>query len=138
MEYPLNKTTVYAVKSILDTVCEQPVDAEVTLPDYCPDIERILRCSLTEWIDSESVSGGELSAQGSARISVLYIDADKHHIRSFEHQTPWSAAIEISAEITPATDITTPIPAIKREKSIVNKSTTASTASAALSIAKRE
>lgn len=99
MEYKLNKNTAYTVGYALDSVSEQPVDADVTLPDYCPDIERILRCSINPCVYSRNVSGGELSAEGEATIRVLYIDSVKKHIRSFEYRVPWSAAIPLK---TPA------------------------------------
>ena len=31
---------------LLDTVAEQLADVDLTLPDYCPDIEKILKCTL--------------------------------------------------------------------------------------------
>ncbi|MBQ3417339.1 MAG: DUF3794 domain-containing protein [Ruminococcus sp.] len=99
MEYKLNKHTVYAAQYALDSVTEQSVDADVILPDYCPDIERILRCSLSPCVYARSLSGGELSVEGEAAIHILYIDSNKKHIRSFEYQTPWSAAIPLK---TPA------------------------------------
>ena len=97
MEYKLNKNTVYAAKYALDSVTEQPVDADVILPDYCPDIERILRCSLNPCVYSRNLSGGELSVEGEAAIRVLYIDSDRKNLRSFEYQVPWSAAIPLKS-----------------------------------------
>ena len=32
--------------SVLDTVAEQLADVDLTLPDYCPDIEKILKCDI--------------------------------------------------------------------------------------------
>lgn len=93
MEYKLSKNTVYAEKCALDSVTEQAVDADVTLPDYCPDIERILRCSLIPHVYLHNLSGGELSVEGEGVISVLYIDSSKKNIRCFEHRFPWSASI---------------------------------------------
>ena len=99
MEYKLNKNTVYTARYALDSVTEQPVDADVTLPDYCPDIERILRCSMDPCVYTRNISGGELSAEGEAMIRVLYIDSMKKNIRSFEYRVPWSAEIGLK---TPA------------------------------------
>ena len=47
MEYNLKKSSIGILQTCLDTVSEQPVDIDFTLPDYCPDIEKILRCKIT-------------------------------------------------------------------------------------------
>ena len=41
MEYHLTKKSINTVRCALDTAVEQAVDIDLTLPDYCPDIERI-------------------------------------------------------------------------------------------------
>lgn len=40
MEYILEKNAVGVLTRALDSVSEQPVDIDFTLPDYCPDIEK--------------------------------------------------------------------------------------------------
>lgn len=98
MEYKLNKDTVYTVRYALDSVTEQPVDADVTLPDYCPDIERILRCSLSPCVFTRNISGTQLFVEGEAKISILYIDSVKSAIRCFSYQMPWSAQLPLKTE----------------------------------------
>lgn len=90
MEYQLQKQSVPVVNLLLDTVGEEPVDAELTLPDYCADIERILRCSLIPQIDRTNLSADRLSVDGSACIRVMYLDSDEGGIRSYEHTVPFS------------------------------------------------
>ena len=46
MEYNLSKHNISYANNFLDTVNEQIVDVDITLPDYCPDIEKILKCNL--------------------------------------------------------------------------------------------
>ena len=57
MEYHLNKRSVSQRRNALDTASEQSVDFDLTLPDYCPDIERILSCTLDPNIYIANVSG---------------------------------------------------------------------------------
>ena len=47
MEYNFSKHSVGVKSTFLDTVNEQIVDVDINLPDYCPDIEKILKCILT-------------------------------------------------------------------------------------------
>ena len=46
MEYHLTKKTISRLRYAADTVTEQAVDVDLSLPDYCPDIEKILSCTL--------------------------------------------------------------------------------------------
>ena len=42
MEFNQENRTFRAPSTVLDTVAEQLTDVDLTLPDYCPDIEKIL------------------------------------------------------------------------------------------------
>ena len=95
MEYNLLKKSVAAPHILLDTVCEQPVDVDLTLPDYCPDIERILRCMLIPKVYLSNISGDRLSVEGGACVRVIYLDSVKGCVRSFEYTAPFSASFEL-------------------------------------------
>lgn len=95
MEYNLNKQIVQKEKILLDTVSQQAIDMDITLPDYCQDIEKILKCTLTNNIYSRSVSGGELTIDGESVIRILYVDSNKKNIRCFEQSSDFSASFEL-------------------------------------------
>ena len=89
MEYNLCKNTLSTAFTLLDTVSEQPVDVDITLPDYCPDIERILKCSLIPKIYLSNIGGDRLTVEGGASLCIVYLDRDKG-VRAFEHTAPFS------------------------------------------------
>ena len=60
MEFNQENRTFRAPCTVLDTVAEQLTDVDLTLPDYCPDIEKILKCTLNPKIHSKTLSGGQL------------------------------------------------------------------------------
>lgn len=84
MELYQENRALCAPQTVLDTVAEQLADVDMTLPDYCPDIEKILKCSLTPQIQSRTLSGGQLQVEGSCTVSVLYVDGEKKTIRCCE------------------------------------------------------
>ena len=53
MEFNQENRSFCTCVSVLDTVAEQLADVDLTLPDYCPDIEKILKCTLTPKIQSK-------------------------------------------------------------------------------------
>ena len=93
----------YAVKT--DRICtagvvykdnaEQTVDADFTLPDYCPDIRKILKCCIEPQIDSRNIVGDRLVVSGTSLVRVIYIDAIKDSVRCTEQSSPF----EITANL---------------------------------------
>ena len=47
MEFNQENRTFSTTVTVLDTVAEQLADVDLTLPDYCPDIEKILKWQAT-------------------------------------------------------------------------------------------
>lgn len=93
MEYHLTKKSLSQPGAALDTAVEQAVDAEVTLPDYCPDIERILSCTLCPQISLSNISSDRLNIEGDSRVRILYLDGDKGCMRSYEYSVPFSQSL---------------------------------------------
>ena len=98
MDYLLKKTLVSTASQILDTVSEQCVDLDFTLPDYCADMEKILKCSLEPKIFTRSFSGGQLRVDGASLVRIIYCDSDKLKIRCCEQTLPFSATFPVSGD----------------------------------------
>ncbi len=63
--------------------CEKNIEQELVLPDYCGDIKRILRCTVTPGIQSVSTSGQRVTVRGEVLIRLVYAD-DKEKIDCYE------------------------------------------------------
>ena len=94
MEYILEKNAVGVLTRALDSVSEQPVDIDFTLPDYCPDIEKILRCKITPKIYNRNLSGGQLQIDGTTVVNILYTD-NKDNIRACEQSIPFNTSFSV-------------------------------------------
>ena len=94
MEYNLKNNTVGVLSTVLDSVSEQPVDIDFTLPDYCSDIEKILRCRLIPKIYNKNLSGGQLQLDGTTVVNILYTDS-KNNIRACEQSIPFNASFAV-------------------------------------------
>ena len=95
MEYPQENRAYCAPRTVLDTVAEQLADVDFTLPDYCPDIEKILKCSLIPKIRSKSLSGGLLQVDGACTVNVLYVESVHKTIRCCEQSVEFSQSFTV-------------------------------------------
>lgn len=106
MDYSIKKETLCACETVFDGVVEQPVDVDFSLPDYCPDIQRILKCQICPQIISKNISGDRLYVEGTANISLIYLDEEKMSIRCCEHASPFSVSINLKNSVQDALVLT--------------------------------
>ncbi|MBQ3968995.1 MAG: DUF3794 domain-containing protein [Clostridia bacterium] len=90
MEYPIKTDGIFVSKVIFEETNEQTVDADFGLPDYCPDIQKILKCQIEPHIDSKNIIGDRIEIEGSSVVKVIYIDAIKTSVRCTEQSYPFS------------------------------------------------
>lgn len=91
------KTGVYYNQNIFCDTCEQPIDVDFTLPDFCPDISKIFKCKAVARITSKGINGNNITVDGTVCITILYCDRD-NNICSYEYMYPFSKNKEISED----------------------------------------
>ncbi len=92
-------------EQIMETTHEHPLDLEYSLPDYCADIQKILKCIVTPEVSSVAVLGDSLTVDGAADIRVLYLDAKGTTVRGFDtkKEFTWTVRVTGGAEGAAAT-----------------------------------
>ena len=94
MEMKCNKFDIVTEKKVFDQVIEQSIDLDFNLPEYLPEISRVLKCTSTPMLISKSIEGSTLSIEGEEVIVVIYSDGTGN-INSFEYVTPFTKAVEL-------------------------------------------
>lgn len=74
-------------ENVFETSAEQAIEADIVLPDYCPEIQKILRCSVIAQLASVQHNSGKITAQGNAVIRVIYV-GDNGKVSAFEQSQP--------------------------------------------------
>lgn len=97
MELELRRQTVPSFETILEETVEQPVECDALLPDYCPDIRRILKCTLTPVPVGKTITAGRLEVEGLATLNILYISAGGEPARG-EYKVPFTRMLELRGE----------------------------------------
>lgn len=95
MEYKQRREPIAVNEVICDRCQEQPVDLELTLPDYCPDIQKILKCQICPSVTSASILGDNGDISGNITVRVLYLDAAGETIRCYENTSRYDLQIPV-------------------------------------------
>ncbi len=73
------------------------IESENVLPDYCADIERILKCTVTPRITQKHLENMRLTVSGTAFFKMLYLSPEGK-ISSFETQIPFTKNLETACD----------------------------------------
>jgi hypothetical protein len=95
LQLNLNKEPVFLNEVVYDGQTEQGVEFDYVLPDYYPDIFKVLKCTLTPAIISHSISGSQLFCDGVVYIKVLYLTAGSNRIYCIEQRYTYSKTIDL-------------------------------------------
>lgn len=97
MDFNTNKECISLGESGYRGRSEHAIDMDITLPEYLPDIVRILRCSCTPGVRSHQVNGDRITAECTCLVRVLYIN-EQSRLYCFEQNVQFAKQIEIKAD----------------------------------------
>lgn len=95
MEYNITKESVVLCNTLFDDCQEQAIDLDFNLPDYCPDVQKILKCQVIPKVTNRNISSDRLDIDGITTIRLLYIDAVRSCIRCCEQSLPFSGSFNL-------------------------------------------
>ena len=96
MEFNLMKDSVNLCETVFGGSGECAVDCDITLPEYLPDMVRILKCSCIPNIQSHRVNGDRLTVECDCKVRTLYI-CEENKIRCHEQNIHFSKQIELKS-----------------------------------------
>ncbi|MDE7228835.1 MAG: DUF3794 domain-containing protein [Oscillospiraceae bacterium] len=93
----LTKNAVHIDETVFDGQAEQGVELDYVLPDYYPDIFKILCCTLTPRTASYSVSSDcKLSIDGVVYIKVLYLAENSSDVYCVDQRYTYTKTVDMS------------------------------------------
>ncbi len=95
MDFNVDKQQLCVCKIVREAKAEQGIDSDITLPDYCPDIKSIIRCSIEPGISAVNITGNRVTAEGNAVIRLVYV-SEGGKLACFEQNYPLSKYVEMS------------------------------------------
>ena len=93
------KTQILHVNELLfSNSSEQPIDSDITMPDYCPDIKKILKCVVLPRLVSARCTADRVNVEANAQIQIMYSNED-NNVFCYEKTFPFSKSIDIGKPI---------------------------------------
>ena len=91
MELELKKTCLDHYETGAEATWTQEETAETIVPDYCPDIARIITANGCVYLHSRELRDGKAELNGTVRLTVLYIPEKEGGIRTLDVNIPFTA-----------------------------------------------
>ncbi len=92
MEHKLRKNPLRMMHTVCDDFEERAMDMDIILPDYCPKIAVILKCTITPLISRCYQSGDRYSVEGISLIRIMYLSDDRVDLQCYEASEPFAVS----------------------------------------------
>lgn len=94
MELELSFTELAHCESVGQLSCTQEESMETAIPEYCPDISRIVDTVGQLRLREKHLAGAQLTVSGSVRLTVLYTSEESSGLRSLSMELPFTCRME--------------------------------------------
>lgn len=94
MDFKVNREEIASAEVIFDDTQEQSVELDYVLPDYFPEIFKIIKCMTVPKILSYDVSGDKLTYEMAVCIRVLYCSENSSAVQSVEQKLNYTKTVE--------------------------------------------
>lgn len=89
MELDLKKVSLDTYQNAGEFTVSQEETLETIVPDYSPDIARIIKSEGKVFLHSRELRDGKAEISGTIRVNVLYVPDGEHGIKSLEFAVPF-------------------------------------------------
>lgn len=94
MELTLQFKEIHCCETTEKVVLTHEETLETVIPEYCPDIARIVDTAGQLRVREKKLSGGRLMVTGTVRVNVLYTSGERSGLRSVAVSVPFTCSVE--------------------------------------------
>lgn len=88
-----NQSVINVLEKMPEFSVEQSIDTELVLPDYYPEISRILKCLTEVSVFNKQLNAKKIDISGQVALILLYADKDDN-LNSFSHYVPFNKSVD--------------------------------------------
>lgn len=97
MDFKINRETVSVAECVYEGTQEQGVELDYILPDYYPDIFKLVRCEVCPVVTCWSVNGNKLSYELSCDIKILYCSENSSMLQCVSQHQTFSKTVDLGS-----------------------------------------
>lgn len=95
MDFKLNREEITTSEVIFDGSQEQAVELDYVLPDYYPDIFKIVKCITTPKIVSYCINGDKLNYELSVCLRIMYCSEQSNTLQVLDQKLNYTKTVEL-------------------------------------------
>ena len=95
MELKVFRDSLSAMGSLCETKAELPVEAEILIPDYLPQVFKIIKCFVYLVPLQKQITAGRLTVDGYLRCVVYYQAEEDQSLCQTEQKLPFTRAMDL-------------------------------------------
>ena len=101
MNLKINRETLSVSENIYDGVQEQNTELDYILPDYYPDIFKLIKCGISPSVTSYSINGDTLDYDITADVRILYWAENDSSLHCISQRLNYSKSVNIGTVSEP-------------------------------------
>ncbi len=96
MDFKVNREAICTNEAVFDGMQEQSVELDYVLPDYYPDIFKLIKCKLFPRVASHNISGDKLTYELVVGIKIMYCCEGSSAIHCVDQKMNFSKTVDLS------------------------------------------
>ncbi len=96
MEIKIYSDTVSAATTVCDTKLELPIETEILIPDYLPQVFKIVKCFVHLVVLQKQMSTVRLTMDGYLRLTVFYQSENEEELCHTEQKVPFTKQVDLA------------------------------------------
>ena len=95
MELKVFRDTLSTMASLCETKAELPIETEILIPDYLPQVFKIVKCFVYLVTLQKQITAGRLTVEGYLRCVVYYQAEEDQSLCQTEQKIPFTRAMDL-------------------------------------------
>lgn len=95
MELKVFRDTLHSMSELCECRAELPIETEILVPDYLPQVFKIVKCFVYPVVLQKQVAAGRLTVEGYLRCAVYYQTEEDQSLCQTEQKLPFTRAMDL-------------------------------------------